>query len=177
MKLKCQFFVAILLLLIVPGFDVSCVKAETKNISPIDFGLYEARNGIERYYCLYRTHCAALAAGVNVTYKGIDSLYIDIPKDAQSIPLTDYNDFSGLVLTVTNNAKTHFVFQMVQKATEIQIDKSSIASGKFLRYPAISRGRVVLLLQDRTPWVKNRRGFEYGAERKDIIYLKDGNAL
>lgn len=176
MKLKCQFFVAILFLLRVPGFDVSCVKAKAKDISPIDFGLYEARNGIERYHCLYRTHCAALAAGVNVTYKGIDSLYIDIPKDAQSIPLTDYNDFSGLVLTVTNNAKTHFVFQMVQKATEIQIDKSSIASGKFLRYPAISRGRVVLLLQDRTPWVKNRRGFEYGAERKDIIYLKDGNA-
>ena len=54
--------------------DTIVAKAENGDFSPKDFGLFQAKNGVERYECLYKTHCAALEAGVNVTYKGIDSL-------------------------------------------------------------------------------------------------------
>ena len=148
--------------------------AGTGDLSPIDFGLYQAKNGVERYECLYRTHCAAIEAGVNVTYKGIDSLFIEIPKGGKGIPLTDNNDFGGLVLTVRNNAKTHFVFWMIQPATDIQVSKEVVVAGNYSGFRELSKGNVVLVLSDNTPWVYNRRGYEYGAIRKDIVCLKDG---
>ena len=167
--------ISLLLLLFLLCFKHNAI-ARGEDLSPINFGILDAKNGVERYYCLYKTHCAAIAAGVDVTYKGIDSLDIEIPKDAQSIPLTDNTDFRGMTLTVKNNAKTHFVFQMVQKANDIRLDKGLIEKGDFSEIPYISKGNIVLVLQDKTPWVNNRRGYEYGAERRDIICLKDGKA-
>jgi hypothetical protein len=152
------------------------VKAGNKDLSPLDFGLTQAKNGIERYECLYKTHCAAVKAGVNVSYKGIDSLHIEIPQDAKSIPLTDNNDFDGLVLIVSNKSKNHFIFKMGQNANEIAIDKSSIEKGDYTDEPLLSDGDPVLIIEDRTPWVKNRRGYEYGAIRKDVVCLKNGRA-
>lgn len=163
-----------LLLFIVSSLDAMVAMAGTGNLSPIDFGLYQAKNGVERYECLYRTHCAAVKAGVNVSYKGIDSLCIEIPNGAKGIPLTDNNDFSGLVLTVRNNSKTHFVFWMLQQVSEIQVSKEAVATGNYSGVRELSKGDVILVLSDKTPWVENRRGYEYGAIRKDIICLKDG---
>lgn len=152
------------------------VKAGNKDLSPLDFGLMQANNGIERYECLYRTHFAALKAGVNVSYKGIDSLHIEIPPDAKSIPLTDNNDFGGLVLIVSNKSKQHYVFKMGQKANEIAIDKLLIGKGDYTNVPLLSKGDVVLIIEDRTPWVKNRRGYDYGATRRDVVCVKNGKA-
>lgn len=162
------------LLLVLFCFDTLDAKAGGRDLSPIDFGLFQAKNGVERYECLYRAHCAAIEAGVNVSYKGIDSLHIEIPKGAKGIPLAENNDFGGLVLIVKNNAKDHFIFWMMQQATEIQVSKEIVATGCYSSIKPFSKGDVVLLLSDKTPWVENRRGYEYGAIRKDIILLKDG---
>ena len=63
------------------------------NISPYDFGLSQARTGIERYGVLLKTHKAAVAAGVDVDYSGIKNIDIEIPEKFTTIPLTTNNDF------------------------------------------------------------------------------------
>lgn len=47
-----------------------------QDLSPLNFGLAKARNGVERYNVLYETHKAAIAAGVNVDYTGIKKLVL-----------------------------------------------------------------------------------------------------
>lgn len=147
------------------------------DLSPISFGIFDAKNGVERYDCLYRTHCAALEAGVNVSYKGIDSLDIEITEGVKSIPLTENTDFCGLVLRVHNKAKKHFVFELSQSTKELRIEKSKIDSGDFSDVYQVSSGKVVMVLEDKNPWVRNRRGYEYGAIRKDIVFLENGMAI
>lgn len=169
-------FLPLLLLIISYCLASIDVKAGNKDISPLDFGLLQAKNGTERYNCLYQTHCEAIAAGVNVSYRGIDSLEIEIPKNAKSIPLTVNNDFCGMVLTVTNNSKTHFVFEMVQEAYEIDLPKEIIDIGDFSSIDFLSKNRCILILEDKLPWVKQRRGYEYGAIRKDLLYVENGKA-
>ena len=163
-------------LIIVFCLKALIVKAEGRKLSPVDFGLYEAKNGIERYNCLYRTHCAAIETGLDVSYSGIDSLDIEISKDAKSIPLTEETDFCGMVLRVTNNAKGHFVFELSQKTNELSVDKTKLDTGNFSDIPCLASGQVVLILEDKNPWVKNRHGYQYGAIRKDIVFLENGIA-
>lgn len=169
-------FLPLLLLIISCCLASIDVNAGNKDVSPLDFGLLQAKNGAERYNCLYQTHCVAIAAGVNVSYRGIDSLEIEIPKNAKSIPLTVNNDFCGMVLTVTNNSKTHFVFEMVQEAYEIDLPKEIIDIGDFSSIDFLSKNRCILILEDKLPWVKQRRGYEYGAIRKDLLYVENGKA-
>lgn len=163
-------------LVIAMCFYASVLDAANGDYSPLSFGLLEAKDGIERYDCLYRTHRAALEAGVNVSYKGIDTLDIEISETAKSIPLTENTDFCGIVLRVRNVAKGHFVFELSQKVKDLKVEKSRIDTGNFSDVSSVSSGRVVLVLEDNNPWVKNRRGYQYGAIRKDLIYLLNGKA-
>ena len=48
-------------------------------MTPLDFGVLEAKNGFERYDALLRCHQFAVQTGAAVSYKGIDSLYLEIP--------------------------------------------------------------------------------------------------
>ena len=152
------------------------VSFYSHDVSPWEYGLVTARNGVERYECLYKAHCAAIEAGVNVSYKGIDSLQIEIPKDAKSIPLTVNNDFGGLVLIVRNDAKSHSVFEMVQESFVLDIKKERLDSGVFSDIPLFSERDAILVLEDQKPWVRKRRGYEYGATRKDLLIVENGIA-
>ena len=49
-----------------------------KGISPYEYGLKEAKTGSERASILYKTHMAAIEAGVPVDYSGIRSIDIEI---------------------------------------------------------------------------------------------------
>ncbi|MCR4964629.1 MAG: hypothetical protein K6A41_03125 [Bacteroidales bacterium] len=145
-------------------------------LSPIDFGLAEATTDSARYEVLYQTHVAALAEGKNVSYEGIDSLTIEVKAGFKSIPLTPINDFHGMTLTVRNNAQKYFLFEMIQPATPIEIDKSLVDEGDFRDVDSLSEGDWLLILEDETPWVANRAGYAYGATRKDILFIHDGKA-
>lgn len=102
-------FLPLLLLIISCCLASIDVNAGNKDVSPLDFGLLQAKNGTERYNCLYQTHCVAIAAGVNVSYRGIDSLEIEIPKNAKSIPLTVNNDFAAWFSRLLTTLK-HILF-------------------------------------------------------------------
>lgn len=143
-------------------------------LSPIDFGLFEAASDTERYDVLYRTHQAAVAAGKNVSYAGIDTLSIEIPQNAHSIPLTQNNDFGGLVLYVNNHARTQFVFARVGSADTLEMDTVVLANKNYASLKELKHGDNMLFLEDENPWVDTRAGHDYGAMRRDIILLHKG---
>ena len=48
---------------------------------------------MERYQVLMKCHIDAIKNGYDISYKGIKSLYLEIPSSPQSIPLPEYIDF------------------------------------------------------------------------------------
>lgn len=36
------------------------------------------------------------------------------------------------------------------------------------------KGQYLVIVEDETPWVKERRGYSYGHIRKDILYVNNG---
>ena len=151
--------------------------AFAQNLSPKDFGLDTAQTGEARYQVLYNTHLAAFNAGVNVSYKGIDTLNLVIPTNAKSIPLTEKNNFNGVVFNVLNNSQHISLFTMRQKSEEIEVGKELIDKGDFSRIEALRNGTYLLILSDRTPWVAERIGYSYPAMRNDILLIKDGKSI
>lgn len=147
-----------------------------RDISPMNFGLAKAGNGVERYNVLYETHKAAVAAGVNVDYSGIKTINLEIPENAKRIPLTQFNDFKGCVLVVKNTTKNHRLFNYAAKETPISINKQSIDNGDFRSIEPLRRGRYLLLIEDENPWVLKRKGYKYGHQRKDVLLVENGRA-
>ena len=157
-------------------FSVVCSYGSNK-ISPLDFGLKDAKNGVERYWVLYNTHVAALESDAPVDYKGISRLDIEIPKDAISIPLTSKTDFRGMTLTVVNNSKSFFLYEMTQPKTKIEVSAIDIDNGTFQQYDELKSGLVMLVLEDKKLWVKQRKGYNYGHTRRDVLLIRNGRAV
>lgn len=145
-------------------------------VSPYDFGLANAKSGIERYQVLLKTHNAAVSSGVDVDYTGIDTVRIEIPVKASRIPLTRYNDFKGCVFQVKNRTNNTWLFTIENKETPITVDKRRIDSGDFRSIDSLKHGRVLLLIEDENPWVLKRKGYSYGHQRRDILLIENGMA-
>lgn len=165
-------FVAISLL---QPYDIMA-KAKGKSYNPLDFGLADAANGVERFWILYRTHELAKKTNAPVTYKGVESLEIEIPVNAPSIPLSSNTDFCGLVLSVVCNYNNSILFELTQDVTPIEVSKEDVDDGYYGDNPILSKGTFLLQLSDENLWVKQRAGFDYGHQRMDIVYVKNGKA-
>jgi len=144
-------------------------------ISPYNFGLREARDGIDRYWAMYNAHAEALAQGVEVSYAGIDTLDIELPSDFQTIPLGPYTDFSGLTLYVTNNVRHGTLFALDSPSEPVVLDKELVDGGDFRTVPALANGKKLLILDDLHPWTE-RIGYGYCIHRHDILLLHEGVA-
>lgn len=169
----------IVIILLFSFFLSSCSSlkhyfAGKRDISPYDYGLAEAKTGVERYNVLLETHKAAVDKGVNVNYSGIDTLLLEIPSKPSSIPLTQFNDFKGCVFVVKNTSKNCWLFRIEEKETPINVPKKLIDDGNFRSLDALKKGRYILLIEDENPWVLNRKGHEYGHQRKDILLIENG---
>lgn len=145
-------------------------------ISPNDFGLAQAKTGEERFEVLYKAHSYAASYGYTVNYEGIDHIDLVIPRDAKSIPLSYQNDFSGVVFNVLNNNKNLFLFSLIQKPTDIVVDKKDLDDGVFNKDPVLSKGRHLLSITDKNPWVETRSGYSYGHSRRDVMLIEQGQA-
>lgn len=152
------------------------VNGGIKDVSPYDYGLSTARNGMERYQVIQRTHQAAVEAGVNVDYSGIDTIRIEIPANPKRIPLTQYNDFKGCVFVVKNKEANCWLFSVEEKGTPVEVTKQAIDAGNFRSIEPLKRGRYLLLIEDENPWVLKRKGYNYGHQRKDILLVENGKA-
>ena len=163
-------------------FLTSCISLsytdvkQAKEFSPYSFGLSKVKTGVERYQVLLKTHQAAVKAGVNVDYSGIKRIEIEIPDNPKQIPLTRYNDFKGCVFVVKNTRKNSRLFNYAKKETPINVSKQSIDAGYFNFTDPLNRGRYLLLIEDENPWVQNRRGYDYGHQRKDVLLVENGRA-
>lgn len=144
-------------------------------ISPYNFGLREARDGVDRYWAMYNAHAEALAQGTEVSYAGIDTLDIELPSDFQTIPLGPHTDFSGLTLYVTNNVRHGTLFALDSPSEPVTLDKMLIDGGDFRDVPALANGNKLLVLTDLHPWTE-RIGYGYRIHRRDILLLRDGIA-
>lgn len=147
-----------------------------RRFSPFEFGLEEAQTDSARYDVLYKTHVAALEAGSDVDYTGITELSVEITAESPVIPLTQHNDFKGLVLTVKNTAKKCFMFSLENKGDTIPVPKELLDGNDFSSVDSLAKGMHLLVVEDQTPWVENRSGYNYGATRKDILLVVDGKA-
>lgn len=145
-------------------------------ISPFDFGLREATNGIDRYWALYNAHVEARTAGLEVDYTGIDSLEIDLPPNFQSIPIGPRTDFGGLVIHVTNNAHDGALFALHNASSEITLAKETVDGLDFRLIPELSSGDKLIILSDQKPWTE-RIGYGYRVYRQDIIWVHDGKGM
>ena len=168
--------------LMVPFVFTACfatrnrVTGKKEDLSPYSFGLDSAKNGMERYQVLLNTHRAAVQAGVNVDYSGIDTIRLDIPEKPSRIPLTNHNDFKGCVFVVKNNANNTYLFDRNNEGKPIEINKRLIDAGDFRSVDSLKRGRCLLIIEDENLWVANRKGYNYGHTRKDILLIEKGVA-
>lgn len=148
------------------------------SISPVKMGILEAKTGEQRYAILYDAHEKAIERGVSVDYRGLDTLELTITKGAKSIPLGDNTDFKGVVFKVYSRDRGNFyLFSMTQQASTVVVnDYSLIDKGDFRTIDALKKGNKMLIIEDDNPWIDNRRGFNYGVNRKDILLLRNGVA-
>ena len=143
----------------------------------MQYGYDKAKTGEERYQVLYKTHCEAVKLGVDVDYTGLNEIVLTIPDNAKSIPLTERNDFADATIIVTNTSHGFFLFQRAYELEPVKVTKGMIKRGC---YPAVKKkthGRALLLIEDKTPWVANRKGYNYAAIRKDAMIVENGKAV
>lgn len=172
MFLLLKKYIAFVILFIYP-----LVPLFSQSISPFSLGLADCRTPVERYRVLLRAHQEAVSSKIQVDYTGISELHIEIPKDAVPIPLSQNTDFKGLKLYVTNKSKDLYLFSLEQKISPIDISKDEFISGRYLHRPELMHGCNLLVMEDQTLWVKNRKGYSYGATRKDLILINHGVAM
>lgn len=154
-----------------------CTDSINKYVSPYEFGLGNAKSGTDCYYVLLKTHKAAIKRGCGVSYKGIKIIELNIPQNAKSIPLPDKVDFCGTKLIVKNNSKDFTLFCNTQDLLPINIDKKQLASNDYRSIPHLRKDISLLVIQDKTPWLNQRRGYSYGVNRKDLLLIKNGKAV
>jgi len=145
-------------------------------ISPYNFGLREARDGVDRYWAMYYAHTEALAQGVEVSYAGIDTLDIELPPDFKTIPIGPRTDFGGLILYVTNKVRHDALFSMHNPLKQLPLDKALVDGGDFRSVPELANGEKLLVLNDLNPWTE-RIYPNYVVQRYDILQLHDGIAI
>ena len=172
---KHLFFSALICLLVLIGCGTSRNSFNSKDLSPYDYGLKDARTGEERFQVLYTVHQIAKSRGVNVDYGGIGKLYLTIPKDAKSIPLGLFNNFGGVEFIVENQSKNMPLFIAENHPTKISVTKGEIDKGRF-SVPALRKGTYLLAITDDKPWVENRAGYSYGHIRKDLLVIHNGKS-
>lgn len=177
----------IILLFLFPAILWAQVPA-TGAISLIEMGILDAPNDTSRYLILRSAYDSALRANATVSYEGIDTLRLAIPSQIAdiSIPIGLHNDFSHVVLLVSNNVRGGSLFSYT-KAPDFQISATdsialralnhAIDSGDFTSFPHLAQGSWVIAVTDSTPWVGQRAGHAYGHFRKEILYLHDGRCL
>ncbi len=146
-------------------------------LSPLEFGLADADTGLQRYEVLLKTHRAAIKMKAGVTYAGISVIDLDIPQSSDAIPLGEYTDFAGAVINVTNNVNNCYLFEIVNGLERIVLTKDQFSKEGISRIRELKNGLHILIVEDGSPWVKQRRGYKYGVNRKDIILVDNGVAL
>lgn len=139
-----------------------------------DSGILNAKTGEKRYQILHDCHNQAVKLGKRISYEGIENIQLEIPEGATPIPLTKHTDFSGVTFEVTNRCKNAYLFYLTRPLKRVSVSCSDIDRGIFNGIPEISSNTCLLVINDQTPWINNRKGYDYGANRKDVMVVRNG---
>lgn len=151
------------------------VGANTKVVNPLNYGLLKTNSPIENFYILQRCHTDALKNGCSISYTGVDTLYIEIPKDAEPLPLTKDVDFANATIIVDNKQKDCFLFRMTSQMTPIDIKGSQVDQKNYRCHPVLNKGTFLLVVEDNEPWCA-RDGYDSKVKRRDVMLIKNGRA-
>ena len=145
-------------------------------LSPIQFGLLDAKNDLERYHVLLECHKEAVKQQKGVCYEGIGSIVIELPThDFESIPLSSYTDFAGIELKcIYHGTKNRSLFSMMQEGKTISVNAADVDKANFNSVPELNDGLYLLSIKDDMPWIAERIGYGYSHYRKDITLVKRG---
>lgn len=181
--MKKLFFLAALLLTLTcfaqqPG-RVQRASAYENAINPLNFGLREAKDGKARFEALMACHRQAVESQRPISYSGIDTIELEIPKDARTLPLPYNTDFAGVVIKVKNNSGRRFTLFTLHSDIDpqpIKIEKGQIDAGNYQSFSELSVGYNLLVVKDRTPWSYL---IEVGSPvyRSDVVVIDGGRAL
>lgn len=152
---------------------VYAVRTEAKTVYVRDYGILNAKNSVEAYWILLKCHQDAIAEGCFLSYSGISYINLELPQDVISIPLPDKTDFAGVTIRVENRVKDIALFSKSATFTSVCVNKEEIDGGTFCE-ESLTRGKIILAISDKTPWVNNRRGTSDSVIRKDILFLDSG---
>lgn len=148
------------------------VWSNERMLSPLKYGLYDCVSDIQRYYVLQEVHNDAAKLGFGVDYAGIDSICIEIPRDAEPLQLADHTDFGGVVLNIINQAKNFTLFKMSQLKVPMDITWSQIVNENIPN----NYQDYLIIIEDQEPWT-HRIGYSYDHIRKDILLVKNGQII
>lgn len=156
--------------------------AEAQTVSPRDFGWDDATTDSARFWVLYNTHVAAIQSHSTVSYQGMDTLDIEIPSNAKSIPLGDSNHFADVVFRVKNTHKNLFLFSRIRESKPIAVADNDllcqcIENKDFSPIPELSEGRYLLHITDSNAWVGQRANHAYGHYREDLTFITNGHGV
>lgn len=147
-------------------------------LNPLTYGLLEAQDGRQRYEVLYSCHKDAYDYHRPVSYAGIDTIRLEIPDGAKTMPLSYNTDFAGVVIFVRNDSDkdvTLFTLNGDQQANAIEVPATLIDSGDFRSLPQFQAGDHLLVVKDQNPWTE-REGYGYKVYRQDILLVRDGRS-
>lgn len=133
----------------------------------------EASNGTQRYMCLLACHKEAIKKNAMISYRGVKSLDLEIPVNAESIPLPEIVDFAGVQINVLNTQRNIVLFTRTANTNPIMVSSEAIDQGRFHNENFIQNGPLLLIINDASPWVDNRNGYGYGVTRKDLIVVNN----
>ncbi len=157
-----------------------CFAAGAQTVSPRDFGWDSATSDSARYWVLYNTHVAAIQSHSTVSYVGMDTLDIEIPSNALSIPLADSNNFADAVFRVKNTHRNLFLFSRIREAQPIVVADNEllcqcIENKDFSPIPELREGYYLLHIIDSNAWVGQRANHAYGHYREDLTFISNGH--
>ena len=152
-----------------------CLSSYARTVSPLQYGLKNATNGIERYEVLLKCHQDALKKGYDISYRKIDTVKVEIPHNFTPIPLANRVDFGGVTLIVENRAKDICLFEKSNKLNQINNNNNNDLSGDYRAFKELYNGLYVVIIEDKEPWSR-RDGYSYSFYRKDLVLVKNGKA-
>lgn len=150
-----------------------------KAINPLDYGLRDAQTGKERYDVLMAAHSDAVFFSRPLSYSGIDTIDLEIPDSAVSLPLPYNTDFANVVINIRNDSPrdiTLFTLSGDDKAKPLAATKQQIDNGDFSAFDQLRNGDYLVIVRDSKIWT-TRIGYGYPCYRSDLLYVHDGKAV
>lgn len=151
--------------------NINATKVFIKDIDT-DFSIFSYSN----FEKLLSVHKDAISKGCEIDYSGVDTIKLDIPKTAKSIPLPNIIDFKNTVFVVNNEQKDLSLFTLSHELKSIDISSERLNRLDFSDIKEFYGKNVILVIQDENPWIKERKGYAIPHIRRDILIVNKGKA-